>query len=68
MTNTDLKLPVRGIIPPPVTPLIGNNTPDEEGPERLIGHIIKGGVNGVFISGTTSENAVVSNRLRENPI
>ena len=35
-----MKLPLRGIIPPIVTPLLDNNTLDEEGLEKLIEHLI----------------------------
>lgn len=49
-----------GVIPPLITPLIDNNTLDVEGLERLIEHVIKGGVHGVFILGTTGEAASLS--------
>ncbi|MDD4108647.1 MAG: dihydrodipicolinate synthase family protein [Prolixibacteraceae bacterium] len=62
--HTDLKMPVKGIIPPLVTPLSDNDTIDIEGLERLIEHIIAGEVHGVFILGTTGEFASLSHRLR----
>ena len=51
---------LRGIVPPLVTPLLDNNTLDVEGLERLIEHVIKGGVHGVFILGTTGEAQSIS--------
>jgi len=64
----NLKLPLRGIIPPLVTPLIDNETLDIEGLERLIEHMISGGVHGIFILGTTGEFASLSYKLREELI
>lgn len=49
-----------GVIPPLITPLIDNNTLDVEGLERLFEHVLKGGVHGVFILGTTGEAASLS--------
>ena len=63
MRNT-LKSPLRGIIVPLVTPLVDNNTIDIEGFGRLIEHTISGGVNGLFILGTTGEFASLSYKLR----
>ena len=59
-----LESPFKGIISPLVTPLLDNDTLDIEGLERLIEHTISGGVNGVFILGTTGEFASLSYRLR----
>ncbi len=46
---------LNGIIPPMVTPLCGQNEIDMDGLERLVEHIIAGGVHGLFILGTTGE-------------
>ena len=59
-----LESPLKGIIPPLVTPLLDNDTLDKDGLERLIEHTISGGVNGLFILGTTGEFASLSYRLR----
>lgn len=59
-----LESPLRGIIPPLVTPLLDNDTLDIEGLERLIESTISGGVHGIFILGTTGEFASLSYRLR----
>lgn len=45
----------KGIIPPLITPLKDADTLDVEGLERLIEHMIRGGVHGVFALGTTGE-------------
>ena len=57
--------PVRGIIPPLVTPLTDRDTIDEAGTERLLNHVIDGDVDGVFILGTTGEAPSLSYRLRK---
>lgn len=62
--KNSLNIPLRGIIPPLVTPLLDNDTIDTEGLERLIEHTIAGGVSGVFILGTTGEFASLSYSLR----
>ncbi|TKJ39424.1 MAG: dihydrodipicolinate synthase family protein [Planctomycetes bacterium B3_Pla] len=56
--------PLRGIIPPMVTPLLDRDTLDAAGLERLIEHILAGGVHGLFILGTTGEAPSLSYRLR----
>ena len=59
-----LPRPLRGIIPPMVTPLLDHDTLDVAGLERLIEHILGGGVHGLFILGTTGEAPSLSYRLR----
>lgn len=59
-----LPKPLRGIIPPMVTPLLDRDTLDVTGLERLIEHILAGGVHGLFILGTTGEAPSLSQRLR----
>jgi 2-dehydro-3-deoxy-D-pentonate aldolase len=44
-----------GIIPPMVTPLEDWDKLDYQGIEKLINHILKGGVHGLFVLGTTGE-------------
>ena len=51
----NFKTPLSGIIPPLVTPLVDNETLDVESLERLIEHLIAGGVHGLFVLGTTGE-------------
>jgi len=64
MNKTALPKPLRGIIPPMVTPLLDRDTLDTEGLERLIEHILGGGVHGLFVLGTTGEAPSLSYRLR----
>ncbi len=59
-----LPRPLRGIIPPMVTPLLDRDTLDVAGLERLIEHVLAGGVHGLFILGTTGEAPSLSYRLR----
>jgi len=53
-----------GIIPPLVTPLRDRDELDDEGLQRLVEHVIAGGVHGIFILGTTGEAPSLSYRLR----
>jgi len=60
-----MKLPLSGIIPPIVTPLISNTELDVQGLKNLINHILDGGVHGVFILGTTGEATNLDYNLRK---
>ena len=60
--------PLCGIIPPLVTPLKDNQTLDVESLERLIEHLIVGGVHGLFILGTTGEEQSLSYDVRKQMI
>src|SRR5690349_7213390 len=57
-----------GVIPPLITPLLDRDTLDAAGLERLLDHVITGGVHGVFILGTSGELAALSPRLRRELI
>jgi 4-hydroxy-tetrahydrodipicolinate synthase len=59
---------LRGIIPPLVTPLRDRDTLDHDGLARLIEHVLTGGVQGIFILGTTGEAPSLSYRLRQELI
>jgi dihydrodipicolinate synthase/N-acetylneuraminate lyase len=59
---------LHGIIPPLVTPLRDRDELDLLGLERLIEHILAGGVSGLFVLGTTGEGTGLSNRLRREMI
>jgi 4-hydroxy-tetrahydrodipicolinate synthase len=63
-----MKLPLTGIVPPMVTPLRDRDELDVAGLERLIEHILAGGVSGLFILGTTGEGPSLSYRLRRELI
>jgi 2-dehydro-3-deoxy-D-pentonate aldolase len=57
-------MPIHGIIPPVATPLLNDNKIDEQGLERLINHLLDGGVHGLFLLGTTGEGTSLSYELR----
>lgn len=63
-----MKLPLTGIIPPMVTPLRDRDELDVAGLEKLVEHILSGGVSGLFILGTTGEGPSLSYRLRRELI
>ncbi|MDD4891237.1 MAG: dihydrodipicolinate synthase family protein [Phycisphaerae bacterium] len=56
---------LRGIIPAMVTPLLDRDTLDAAGLERLVEHILAGGVAGLFVLGSTGEAPSLSYRLRQ---
>ena len=60
--------PLRGIITAMVTPLKQDLTLDQKGLERLIEHLIGGGVHGIFILGTTGEAPNLPYSVREDLI
>jgi dihydrodipicolinate synthase/N-acetylneuraminate lyase len=60
-----MKLPLTGIIPPIVTPLISNTELDVQGLKNLIDHILTGGVHGVFLLGTTGEATNLDYNIRK---
>lgn len=63
-----LPQPLCGIIVPLLTPLQDRDTLDPEGLDRLIDHVIEGGVHGLFLLGTTGEGPSLSYRLRRELI
>ena len=58
-------LPLKGIIPPMITPLKSNDELDRHGVEKLIEHIIGGGVHGLFLLGTNGEGPSLSYRIKK---
>ena len=68
MINQNRALPMQGIIPPMITPLKSSDELDHAGLERLIEHILGGGVHGLFILGTSGEAPSLSYRLRRELI
>ena len=66
VTPSDQRL--HGIVPPLITPLLGRDELDVAGLERLVEHILKGGVHGLFILGTSGEAPSLSYRLRRELI
>lgn len=57
-----------GIVPPLITPLLDYDTLNRDGLERLVEHVIQGGVSGIFVLGTTGEAPSLSYRLRREMI
>jgi 4-hydroxy-tetrahydrodipicolinate synthase len=53
-----------GIIPPLVTPLLDRDTLDVGGLERLVEHVLAGGVHGLFVLGTTGEGPMLPPAVR----
>ncbi|MBR5069227.1 MAG: dihydrodipicolinate synthase family protein [Bacteroidales bacterium] len=66
--KANLPQPLCGIIPPLVTPLKDNETLDITSLERLINHLIEGGVHGLFVLGTTGEAQSLSYKVRHQMI
>lgn len=62
--NCKMNAPLSGIIPPLVTPLLDDDVLDVEGLNRLIEHLITGGVHALFVLGTTGEAQSLSYKLR----
>ena len=63
-----MKLKLRGIIPPMVTPLKADGSLDEEGLKNLIEHLISGGVHGIFLLGTNGEATSLTHEARKTLI
>jgi 4-hydroxy-tetrahydrodipicolinate synthase len=59
-----MNTPLTGIVPPMITPMRDRDALDVPGLERLVEHILAGGVSGVFVLGTTGEGPSLSYRLR----
>jgi len=67
-----MNLPLRGLITPLATPLALSSQPqpslDVPGLERLLEHVIKGGVNGIFLLGSTGEFSSLGREMRQEVI
>jgi len=61
---SNLPAPLRGIITPMVTPLLGRDLLDRMACERLVERLIAARVTGIFVLGTTGEAPGLSYRLR----
>ena len=59
---------LKGIIPPVITPMLDNGALDVDGLERLIEHLIKGGVHGLFLLGTNGEAPSLTYSLQKELI
>ena len=54
-----------GLIPPMVTPLDAKRRLDKKGTRNMVHHLLKGGVDGIFLLGTTGEGPHLSYAIRE---
>ena len=59
-----LPKPLRGVVPPLVTPLADEYNLDLPGLKKLIEHVLSGGVHGLFLLGTTGEGPSLSYELK----
>ena len=57
-----------GIVPPLVTPLVAADALDVTGLERLVEHVVGGGVHGLFVLGTTGEGPSLSSAVQKELI
>jgi 4-hydroxy-tetrahydrodipicolinate synthase len=64
MKQAPLPRPLRGIIPPLATPLLDEDRLDHAGLERLVDHVLAGGVHGLFLLGSTGEGPSLAYSLR----
>ncbi|RPI28615.1 MAG: 4-hydroxy-tetrahydrodipicolinate synthase [Acidobacteria bacterium] len=46
---------IRGVVPPVITPVDAQDRVDEQALRNVVEHVIRGGVHGVFVLGTTGE-------------
>ena len=58
-------LKLSGLIPPMVTPLDAKRRLDKKGTKNMVNHLLKGGVDGIFLLGTTGEGPHLSYAIRE---
>lgn len=63
-----MKTPLTGIVPPLATPLLAGDKLDIAGFERLIEHVLAGGVSGLFLLGTTGEGPSLGYKLRREVV
>jgi 4-hydroxy-tetrahydrodipicolinate synthase len=68
MSAVSLPRPLRGIIPPLATPLRDEERLDHAGLERLVDHVLAGGVHGLFLLGSTGEGPSLGYDLRREVV
>jgi 4-hydroxy-tetrahydrodipicolinate synthase len=56
--------PLRGIVPPLITPLHWDRSLDLKSLQKTLDHVVHGGVHGVFILGTTGESSSLSMEVK----
>lgn len=59
---------LKGVVPPVCTPFTKDYEVDEKSLRRLLNHLIDGGVHGLFILGSTSEVAYLTDKRRAEVI
>ncbi len=64
----NLPRPIKGIIPPVLTPLAARDQLDGGAFDRLLNYLIGGGSSALFILGSTGESPGLSHRLRRDVI
>jgi 4-hydroxy-tetrahydrodipicolinate synthase len=66
MPDPILSSPMRGIVPPMITPLMERDGAlDVEGLARLVEHLLGGGIHGLFLLGTTGEGISLPRQLAQ---
>ena len=68
MTTSNSPRILKGVVPPVCTPFTADYQVDESSLRRLINHLIDGGVHGLFILGSTSEVAYLTDKNRAEVI
>jgi len=61
-------MPIKGIIPPLITPLNKNNELDSQGLRNLIEHVLDGEVHALFVLGTTGEGPSLCHSIRKQMV
>ena len=59
------QMKITGLIPPMVTPLDVQRRLDAAGVRKMVKHLVGGGVDGIFLMGTTGEGPHLSYAVRE---
>lgn len=54
-----------GVIPPPITPLLPDGEVDTRSLERVVAHLLDGGVDGIFALGSTGETVHLTDERRD---
>jgi len=68
MVDSNISSTFEGIMVPMVTPLLSNGELDKKGVERVVKHLVNGGVQGIFILGTTGEAASLKPAIKKDLI
>ncbi len=56
---------LHGIIPPLITPLTPQGCLDVDSLARVISHVIAGGINGIFLLGSTGEGPCLGSEIKK---